>query len=281
MNTIWLSIKEAFGLLFKSKFLFGSATCFFGIPFIAKNYFEIDDLTSALYAAIGIGGYFLALFVARLWENYKIWFTNHFFDSIWGDGLLLVQEVHELVRLYENDKSKRDEYLKKYCNVIKDYFDKLTKKNCNVSIKLPKVPAPLEEFEVVNVCRDSKSVWRDTDAYRAQKHLIMQNTAYTTILARLLKGKKNSIYINNNIDSLTYESTSTPAYENEKLPYKSEMVTAIRKYPHFIKLGGSTELRGFLCIDSESPNAFSNDRYYVCVVNLLSDSLYRIVKPSE
>lgn len=52
------------------------------------------------------------------------------------------------------------------------------------------------------------------------------------------------------------------------------MVTAIRKFPYMRPMGGSTELRGFLCIDSESENTFSNDRYYVCVVNLLSDSLY-------
>ena len=109
----------------------------------------------------------------------------------------------------------------------------------------------------------------------------MQNTAYTTILARLLKGKKNVIYINNHIDESTYESTSTPAYENEQLPYKSEMVTAIRKYPYVRPFGGSTELRGFLCSDRESENTFSNDRDYVCVVHLLSDSLYRIVQPNE
>ena len=281
MNTIWLSFKEAFCMFLKTKFLFGSATCVFGIPFIAKNYLDIDKWLSIKYAAIAITAYFLIVFFLRLWENYKKWFSNHFFDSIWGDGLLLVQEVHELVRLYEIDNSQRDEYLKKFCNLTKQYFDKLTKKNCNVSIKLPKVPAPLEEFEVENVCRDSKSTCRDTDLYKAQKHLILQNTAYTTILARLVKGKKNAIYINNHIDESTYESTSTPAYENEQLPYKSEMVTAIRKYPYMRPFGGSTELRGFLCIDSESENTFSNDRYYVCVVNLLSDSLYRIVQPNE
>lgn len=281
MNTVWKSFKEAFIMLFKNKFIFGSATCVFGIPLIAKNYIEIDNSTSYKYAGIAIAIYFAALFIYRLWENGKFWFTNHFFDSIWGDGLMLIQDVHNIVREFENDKNNRDEYLKRFCNLTKQYFEKLTKKDCSVSIKLPKVTTSLEELEVVNVCRDNKSTCRDTEEYKAQRHLVMQNTAYSTIIARLTKGKRNSIYINNCIDDSTYESTSTPAYDEEKLPYKSEMVAAIRKYPLSNTIGKSTELRGFLCIDSKNINTFSNDRYYLCVMNLLSDSLYRIVQPNE
>lgn len=122
MNTIWLSFKEAFCMFLKTKFLFGSATCVFGIPFIAKNYLDIDKWLSIKYAAIAITAYFLIVFFLCLWENYKKWFSNQFFDSIWGDGLLLVQEVHELVRLYEIDNSKRDEYLKKNLQFDKTIF---------------------------------------------------------------------------------------------------------------------------------------------------------------
>ena len=268
-------------MLIATKFIFGSFTCIFGIPTLVYKYFEADDAASIKWTLIGIGAYYLILFIYRLWENYKIWFANHFFDSIWGEGLLLVQDVHDIVRSYENDKDHRDKYLATFCNKTKTFFDRLTKSKCSVSIKLPKETTDYANLEVVNVSRDNKSTSRDTVDYKAQKHLVFQNTAYSTVIARMTKGKANAVYVNNKIDITTYESTSIPAYTNEELPYKSEMVTAIRKYPLSQKMGTPTELRGFLCIDSDKEGAFSSDRYYICIANLLSDSLYRIVKPKE
>lgn len=65
-------------MFFKTKFLFGSATCVFGIPFIAKNYFDIDKWFSAKYVAMAMAGYFLIVFSLHLWENYKSGFSEKF-----------------------------------------------------------------------------------------------------------------------------------------------------------------------------------------------------------
>ena len=281
MNTLFRSLIEALKMLFQTKFLFGSITSVLAIPFIGHIYFELDKSCSVKLGLACLGSYYLALIVYRLWENVKLWFTNHFFDSIWGDGLLFLQQIHEIVRNYEDGVVERDDSLQMICNETKRFFDKLTGKKCSVSIKLPQKPAELEELEVVNVMRDDVSrKTRETDTYKEQKHFVFQNTAYMTIITRLSKGKTNATYINNDVSiEANYETTSLPAYPDGELPYKSEMVTAIRKFPLNKKMNNAAELMGFLCIDSPETESFSKDRYYVCIANLISDALFNIVKP--
>ena len=281
MNTLFRSLTEALKLLFQTKFLFGSITSVFAIPFIGHIYFELDKSCSIKLGLACLGFYYLALIVYRLWENGKTWFTNHFFDSVWGDGLLLIRQVRETVRNYEDGVLERDASLQQICNDAKRYFDKLTGKKCAVSIKLPQKPADLEDLEVVNVMRDEASrKARDTDAYKEQKHFVFQNTAYMTIITRLSKGKTNATYINNDVSiEANYETTSLPAYPNGELPYRSEMVTAIRKFPLNKSMSSAAELMGFLCIDSPETESFSKDRYYICIAELISDALFSIVKP--
>ena len=286
MNTLFRSFLEALKQLIQTKFLFGSITSAIAILFIGFNYFNLDKGCSIKIGIVCLSIYFLILFCCRLWENCKVWYTNHFFDSIWGDGLMLIQEVHEAVRKFEEDVEVKDKSLQQICEATKCYFDKLTKKKCAVSIKLPKRPTEhtkLEELEVVNVCRDAASAMvRNTDAYKQQRHFVFQNTAYMTIITRLAKGKSNAIYINNDVDvEANYETTSIEAYSDGILPYKSEMVAAIRKYPHNKKMGSPTELIGFFCIDCNEKDGFSKDRYYMCVANLISDALFRIVSPHQ
>lgn len=283
MNTIWRSFLEALKMLFQTKFLFGSITSALAIPFIGLTYFGLEKNCSIRLGAICLVIYFIVLFAYRLWENYKIWFTNHYFDSVWGEGLLLIQKTHEIVRMFEDGEIGKDDSLSMICNEVKKYFDRLTKAFCAVSIKLPVKPADLMELEVVNVRRDDvSSIIRDTDAYKQQKHFVFQNTAYMTIITRLSKGKSNATYINNDVDvESNYETTSLGAYANGILPYKSEMVTAIRKYPLNKRMRSSSELMGFFCIDCPAKDAFSSDRYYICVANLISDALFRIVKPTN
>lgn len=268
-------------MLFQTKFLFGSITSVFAIPFIGNLYFELDKTLSIKIGFACLGLYYFVLFIYRLWENGKVWFTNHYFDSVWGDGLLLIQQVREVVRNYEDGVIERDDSLQQICNDVKRYFDKLTGKKCAVSIKLPQKPGELEDLEVVNVMRDDASrMARDTDTYKEQKHFVFQNTAYMTIITRLSKGKMNATYINNDVSvEANYETTSLPAYPNGKLPYKSEMVTAIRKYPLSKRMNSASELMGFLCIDSPEKESFSKDRYYICIADLISDALFSIVKP--
>lgn len=281
MNTILRSLYEALKLLIKNKFLFGSITTVFAIPFIGYKYFDLEKTYSIKIGLACLGLYYFGLFIYRLWENAKLWFTNHYFDSIWGDGLLLVQQVHEVVRNYEDGVIERDDSLQLICNDVKKYFDKLTGKKCAVSIKLPLKPAELADLEVVNVMRDDdSSKKRDTDVYKEQKHFVFQNTAYMTIITRLSRGKTNATYINNDVDiEANYETTSLAAYPDGVLPYKSEMVTAIRKYPLNKKLSSASELMGFLCIDSPENDSFSKDRYFICIADLISNALFTIVKP--
>ena len=281
MNTVWRSVMEAQKGLFQTKFLFGSVTSVIAIPFIGHNYFNLSKGCSVWLGLSCLGVYFLVLFFFRLWENYKIWFANHFFDSIWGDGLLLIQQVREVVRNYEDGATERDDCLQQICNEVKKYFDKLTKKKCAVSIKLPIKPADLMELEVVNVQRDEESSKvRNTDVYSQQRHFVFQNTAYMTIITRLSKGKTNATYINNCVDvESNYETTSLAAYPGGVLPYKSEMVTAIRKYPLNKQMDSPSELMGFFCVDCSDKDAFSKDRYYICLADLISDALFTIVKP--
>lgn len=281
MNSFFRSLLEALKLLIQTKFLFGSITSVIAIPFIGHQYFGLELVCSIMIGLSCLGLYYFVLFVYRLWENGKIWFTNHYFDSVWGDGLLLIQKVRETVRNYEDGVLERDDSLQQICNDVKKYFDKLTGKKCAVSIKLPQKPAELEDLEVVNVMRDDSSrKARDTDTYKEQRHFVFQNTAYMTIITRLSKGKTNATYINNDVSvEANYETTSLPAYPDGVLPYKSEMVTAIRKFPLNKRLNSAAELMGFLCIDSPETESFSKDRYYICIADLISDALFSIVKP--
>lgn len=281
MNTFFRSILDALNMFLQTKFLFGGVGSIVAVLLLGHNFLGLNKEESIRYGLSGIAFYFVSLYIYNLWENAKVWFTNHFFDSIWGEGLILIQQIHEIVRLFEDGSIGKVDSLSKICNEVKKYFDKLTKKSCAVSIKLPIKPADLMELEVINVCRDDISAkLRDTEAYNHQKHFVFQNTAYMTIITRLSKGKSNATYINNDVDvEANYETTSLAAYANGVLPYKSEMVIAIRKYPLNRCLGKSSELMGFLCIDCSEKGGFSNDRYYICVANLIADSLFRIVKP--
>lgn len=281
MNSFFRSLLEALKLLIQTKFLFGSITSVVAIPFIGCQYFGLERKCSIWIGLSCLGLYYFVLFFYRLWENGKIWFTNHYFDSVWGDGLLLMQKVRETVRNYEDGILERDDSLQQICNDVKKYFDKLTGKKCAVSIKLPLKSSKLEDLEVVNVMRDDASrKARDTDTYKEQKHFVFQNTAYMTIITRLSKGKTNATYINNAVSiEANYETTSLPAYPNGELPYKSEMVTAIRKFPLNKRMNSTAELMGFVCIDSPETESFSKDRYYICIADLISDALFSIVKP--
>ena len=170
------------------------------------------------------------------------------------------------------------EAIKKICNDLKKFFDKKTKKECFVSVKVPCDPGTnINEMIVENICRDDVSAnIRNTDAYKSQVHLIFGNTAYTSIVTRMYNKRHKAYYMNNHVDKdSNYETTSSEAYA-KGLPYKSEFVFPLTMHPVEITKG-PREICGFLCVDCIEEDGFQDDRYSVHLMKCIASNLNMII----
>ncbi len=172
------------------------------------------------------------------------------------------------------------------CDNLKIIFDKLTNSSCSVSVKV--IVADLElnphptkaeiiNFEVVNLVRDRHHSGRDTEEYKNTQHIIRDNTAFNTIISLLDKNKK--FYLNNKVDLKNGYITSSPSQTQEdeepELPYKSELVFPIIKKG----MDNTTDIKGFLCIDSDKQDSFSTKDIDNELADLFASTFYCIVNP--
>lgn len=180
------------------------------------------------------------------------------------------------------EESVQNKALSDLCDQIKLIFDKITKSNCCISIKLLSLtdidkPLSKEEIvnlEVINLVRDRNHSSRDTDLYKETHHIIRENTAFNAAISQLDKTKQ--FYLNNNVDLKNGYITTSPLQnpEEEELPYRSELVFPIVEPS---KTNASFLLRGFLCIDSDQSNSFRTKNIEIELSELLSHSLFRII----
>lgn len=280
------SFVDAFFIVFKSKFIFGSVGSVVACFLIPRNLFGCDTRKSVIIAVSAFFIWFIVVFFISLIRNIKRWVKTYYLDNAFGDGLLLLNSVNEEINSFKTGQQSINNALKCICNETKQYYDKRLGAVCGVSIKLPKNPeADLEELTVENVARDDYTAKvRDTEAYKKQIHSVFGNTAYMSIITRLNRKPTKAYYINNDIENdNTYENTSQDAYPDKKYPYVSEFVFPIRsltrnEQPH--SRVQSSDITGFFCIDCEEKNKFVDDKYSVSLMKNIADGLYRIVQPN-
>lgn len=280
MNTLFRSLKDAFLLLIGNKWVFGSLGSVVAMLLFGKNLFGISVCESVRYSVYFLLSGYVLCYIYSTWNNYKIWFAANYFDNIWGEGIILITEVEDVVSKVLQGAESKDKALKRICNSIKRYYDKKNKSICSVSIKVPTdVGASVENMIVVNVARDDNSAMsRNTDAYRNKTHCVFSNSAYLTIFTRLRSRKSKAYYLNNDIQhDANYETTSNDVYEDGVLPYASELVFPIKSFPND-QYNGATDISGFLCVDCKSVNKFQDDKYSVALMKTIAHSICQILK---
>lgn len=251
------------------------------ILLLGRNFFDMDINKSILLGCASLFVIWILRFLYLLGEATIKYCHNTFIDSIWGDAIVELKnaysEIHSLRKQEDISDTEFITVMVKLCDTLKKIFDKKTKANCCVSIKVPISSGDnLETLELYNLCRDSshKSKSRDTEVYKQIKHRIIGNTAYSIIVNKILRGnQKHLAYVNNNIaESSDYENTSKEAYQDGIFPYNSELV-----YPIVPIKGNQTNhraLKGFICIDCNESNKFDENRYDIPLVQGVADGIY-------
>lgn len=251
------------------------------ILLLGRNFFNMEIKESILLGVASLFTIWFLRFLYLLGEALIKYCHNTFIDSIWGDAIVELKnaysEIHSLRKQEDISDTEFITVMVKLCDTLKKIFDKKTKAECCVSIKVPISSGEnLMSLELCNLCRDSshKSKSRDTEMYKQIKHRIIGNTAYSIIVNKILRGnQKHLAYVNNNIaGSSDYENTSKDAYPNGTFPYNSELV-----YPIVPIKGNETNdraLKGFICIDCNKSNKFDENRYDIPLVQGVADGIY-------
>lgn len=263
------------------KFIFGGVGSIVAVLLFGKNFFNLTVSDSILGGIVVILIIWFLRFIYLTGTNIISYIHNAYVDSIWGSAIIELKnaysEVHFLRKKNELSDIDFMQTMILFCDTLKRIFDKKTKSNCCVSIKVPIWLGPsLETLELKNLCRDSFHKTRDTDQYKSISHTIIGNTAYTKIVNKLLRGnQKHLAYINNDIhNSIEYENTSRECYEKGILPYKSELVFPI--VPIKGDENDRKNLMGFICIDCNAPNKFDEKRYDIPMIEGIADGIFDI-----
>jgi len=195
----------------------------------------------------------------------------------------MMRHIREIIvlnnSLITRDRQQED-VLAELCNKLRDCMDKLTESRCCVSIKLIEghedgdyvmTFQELNNQKVRNIARDNNHRSRDTDTYKNTEHFISANTAFFTITAKIQKGQR-TFYRNNYVRKDTDYQTSSP-YEDGTVPYESELV-----FPIIKRLDNDQiNLKGYLCVDSDTENAFKKDSLILDLMDTVADSLFWII----
>ena len=271
------------------KYLIGGVGPIVAVLTIGQKFFNLTILQSSTYGILGVIACFFAIFMWYLLTYTCAYVHNCFVDSIWGDAIKILQksysEVHRLERKEEVDDADFMSVLILFCNSLKKIFDKKTKGNTSVSIKVLVSKDTItatnyqDVLEFKNLCRDTEHNDRNTEAYKSIKHTLLQNTPYIVSVTNLMRNNDNYGYINNNIpDSKHYFNSSKGAHKNGVLPYKSELVYPIVPASRdHITENDFSDLVGFICIDCDKINVFDEDRYDIPVIKGVADELYNII----
>lgn len=263
-------------------FLFGSLGSTVVIFTLGKTLFKVSVIQSALMGIVFLIILFSIRFLYYLCKDLVRYIHNVYVDSIWGDAIIELKDAYSILHyLRRQDEISDEDFMKAlvtFCETLKNIFDRKTKGNCCVSIKVPTgVFNSLQTWELCNLCRDKIHSSRDTKDYEAISHTVIGNTPYIIIVNKLLDTKRKSkpYYINNDIENTKdYVNTSIDVYK-DGLPYKSELVYAI--VPVKNDEDHRHDLAGFLCVDCDRKDAFDEKRYDIPMIEGIVDGIYDII----
>lgn len=264
------------------KFLLGGLGTITTIFLFGKNLFDMETKNSIFYGCVAILAIFLIRYLYFLCMNTVIFIHNTYVDSIWGEAIVDLKDAYsEIHYLRKNENFSDLEFMNTmivFCDTLKKIFDRKTKANCCVSIKVPIVESDnLETIVLRNLCRDTYHKGRDTEQYMAVKHTIIGNTPYRVIVNKILKkSHKNLAYVNNDIENTRdYDNTSKECNDKGILPYKSELVFPI--IPIKDDDTKNSKMCGFICIDCNEKGKFDETRYDVPMVEGIADGIYDVI----
>lgn len=279
-NIIKRSFLGAFQWKLWKWLLTGSIGAVISLLTIGEKFFHLETKKSIIYACVAILILFILRFSLIFIKECLKYFHEVYTNSIYGDAIIILKESFATAHYYRKTPGHNDqEFMKSmitFCNNLKEIYDKITKSDCSVSIKVPLKDNSINEHSILmNLTRDVEHNTRDTSQYNEIKHTIIGNTAFSYCINKVIKNSKNKAYINNNInETLNYENTSKECYKNEVLPYNSELV-----YPIVPAINVDNKLfycHGFICIDSDKKNAFDSP-YVVGIIEGVADGIYDII----
>lgn len=280
INMSYNPLKNTFGRNIRN-FLWGSFGSVIALLSFGHSIFNLSINCSIVLGIVSIIVLFLIRFLYYLFKDLARYIHNVYVDSIWGYAIIKLKDAYSEMHYLRKQKEIKDQdfmnALVTFCETLKKIFDKKTKGDCCVSIKVPAgVFDSLETWQLRNLCRDSKHNNRDTQVYDNTEHTVIGNTPYTVIVSKLLdnRHRQKPFYLNNDIEnSKDYMNTSKQVYE-KGLPYKSELVYAIVPIKKDEK---SSDLVGFLCIDCDKKNVFDDNRYDIPMIEGVVDGIYDII----
>jgi len=245
-----------------------------------ETFFKLDITRSIIYALIALLILYLIRLIPILIIKSLKYYHEVYKNSTYGDAIIILKDCFAEVHYYrKTDGFQEDEFMKSmmiFCNNLKIIFDKITKSDCSVSIKVPVQDVKVTETtNLKNLTRDNSHKHRDTNEYNQIQHTIIGNTAFNNTLNKVITNKSDKYYINNSVNKTqNYLNTSRSCYKDEILPYNSELVHSIS--PKKSKEFKNFDCHGFLCIDSNVENAFDN-KYSPAIVEGVCDGIYDLI----
>lgn len=278
-------IKKAFLKALRSnlwRFLAGDIGTALAFFLVGKNYLSYDYIESFLFGIIVFIAIFFVRFLYFFLIEVVVYIHNTYVDSIWGKAIVELKDAYAIMHYLRKQETIDDVIFMNsmcaFCDILKGIFDRKTKADCCVSIKVPSGQfSSIEAWELTNLCRDASHRNRDTNDYERTKHTVIGNTPFSVIVSKLLgiKHEEKAFYLNNDIPGTKdYRNTSVDVYQ-KGLPYQSELVYAIIPIKSDDK--HRYELVGFLCIDCNKKGAFDENRYDLPMVEGIVDGIYDII----
>lgn len=274
------SLDEARKWTFWKWLLFSSIGALSGTLQFGEKFFELEANRSIKYAIIVILIFYLVRLIPILFIKSLKYYHEVYKNSTYGDAIILLKDCFAEVHYYRKTEGfQEDEFMKSmmiFCNNLKIIFDKITKSDCSVSIKVPVQDEKVTETtNLKNLTRDNSHKHRDTTEYNLIKHTIIGNTAFNNTLNKVITNKLDKYYINNSVnETQNYLNTSKACYMDEALPYNSELVHSIS--PKKSTDSKNFDCHGFLCIDSNIHNAFDY-KYCTAIVEGVCDGIYDLI----
>lgn len=280
---IFRILKDSFADAFKWKhwrWLLGSFSTSLAVLMISKTIFDVTTKESFIYGTNFLVGLFLLRFILVFLKESLKYLHDVYTNSTYGEAIIILKDSFAQAHAYRKVPGHQDiEFMSAmltFCNNLKEIYDKITKSDCCVSIKVPMGDIKVDEKAVlINLTRDVIHRDRDTKHYSETKHTLIGNTAFANSFNKFISGNRNRVYINNNVnDAVNYENTSRLVHKEGVLPYNSELVHPI--VPIINIDNKNLNCHGFICIDSNKMNVFKG-KYDVAIIEGVADGIYDII----
>lgn len=195
--------------------------------------------------------------------------------------------IHQMNRVEDLKFEMAIAKLSEFCTLIKEFFEVKNGATCACCIKIlikgeSRQPG---DFQVITLCRDSKSiVFREqasTQMNQSVRHTVKKNTCFLHFFENLNTHEARFFLSNDLTKEKPYNNSSFEYYRQSKegewpLPYKSEIVVPlIAKLPD-----ENTPVLGFFCVDSEGVDGFNvefDPEMLIGVADGLYNTLYNQV----